>query len=149
MSGRRGDAFYFGILAVVVGVALWAGSRDDDEPMIDWAKKLAERGDEVYILTRDNFDKHVRNERITQGWFERHVISYQWVAGVQLLLEAGADVNAQQVPIDDEYRSGQWGKTAEDGRKVPMSAAVCPSRPRGFSPVTSGLIHALPSRSSR
>ena len=33
MSGRRGDAFYFGILAVVVGVALWAGSRDDDEPM--------------------------------------------------------------------------------------------------------------------
>ena len=62
-------------------VTLTPARRDDDEPMIDWAKRLSEAGEEVYVLTRDNFDKHKQNGRITHAWFERHVISYQWVAG--------------------------------------------------------------------
>ena len=30
MTGRRGDAFYFGILALVLGVALWIGDAEDE-----------------------------------------------------------------------------------------------------------------------
>ena len=30
MTGRRGDVFYFGILALVLGLALWTGGREDD-----------------------------------------------------------------------------------------------------------------------
>ena len=30
MTGRRGDAFYFGILAMVLGVALWIGGREEE-----------------------------------------------------------------------------------------------------------------------
>lgn len=38
--------------------------------------------------------------------------------GVALLLQSGANVNSQsQSAEDDEYRSGQWGKTAADGTK--------------------------------
>ncbi len=31
MSGRRGDVFYFGVLALVIGGALWIGSGEDDD----------------------------------------------------------------------------------------------------------------------
>ena len=31
MTGRRGDAFYFGILATVLGLALWIGRGGEDE----------------------------------------------------------------------------------------------------------------------
>ena len=38
--------------------------------------------------------------------------------GVALLLQSGANVNSQsQSSEDDEYRSGQWGKTLSDGTK--------------------------------
>lgn len=30
MTGRRGDAFYFGALALVLGVALWIGGGEDE-----------------------------------------------------------------------------------------------------------------------
>ena len=30
MTGRRGDVFYFGILALVLGLALWTGGREDE-----------------------------------------------------------------------------------------------------------------------
>lgn len=30
MTGRRGDVFYFGVLALVLGVALWIGGGEDE-----------------------------------------------------------------------------------------------------------------------
>lgn len=30
MTGRRGDVFYFGVLSLVLGVALWLGGGDDE-----------------------------------------------------------------------------------------------------------------------
>ncbi len=30
MSGRRGDAYYFGLLAAVLGLALWIGGREEE-----------------------------------------------------------------------------------------------------------------------
>ena len=39
------------------------------------------------------------------------------LAGIALLLEAGANPNGQSFPVGGEYTSGQWGKTLADGKK--------------------------------
>merc|ERR1719198_1441822 len=45
------------------------------------------------------------------------------IGGVAMLLSAKANPNLQSRPTDDEYRSGQWGRTNSDGTKEVLRAA--------------------------
>merc|ERR1719231_1632080 len=45
------------------------------------------------------------------------------IGGVAMLLSAKANPNLQSRPTDDEYRSGQWGRTNSDGTKEVLGAA--------------------------
>ena len=60
--------------------------RNDDLPQIQYARKMVERGEEALLVTNDNFFDHIQKGVLTQGFFDRHVVSYQWIGRTNELM---------------------------------------------------------------
>lgn len=75
-------------------------------------------------LCGENTAQAACNVRDGEGMSALHMlVKGGHLGGAALLLSAGANANLQTRPTDDEYRSGQWGRTNADGTKEVLRAA--------------------------
>ena len=75
-------------------------------------------------LRGENTAQAACNVRDGEGMSALHMlVKGGHLGGAALLLSAKADPNLQTRPTDDEYRSGQWGKTNSDGSLEALRAA--------------------------
>ena len=75
-------------------------------------------------LCGENTAQAACNVRDGEGLSALHMlVKGGHIGGVAMLLSAKANPNFQSRPTDDEYRSGQWGRTNSDGTKEVLRAA--------------------------
>ena len=60
--------------------------RDDDDAQIMYAKAELLMGRECYVITNDNWDDHKRRGKITEEWFQQHVVPFSWIGRTERLL---------------------------------------------------------------
>lgn len=60
-------------------IAFTPPGRNDDHALIGFANGKLGQGHECYLVTNDNFKDHIKEGKITDEWFEQHVVGYMWL----------------------------------------------------------------------